>query len=697
MMFEFLKKLIGKKTSKQSEDIRYIETLKPQIGKGRFDLFGVNATSEGIIFTVYVKDAEKVELALFDKGQMKPDRVVAFPEECILGDVYSMLLYGLEADTFEYTFIKNGTEYFLDPYAKEVSGYYLDEQDKKDARKQYRGGVVSGQFDWQGVKNPRIPMSDLIIYEAHVGGYTEKGTFGELMKKIPYLKNLGINAIELMPIFSFDAELDTREHNGMRLGDFWGYNPINFFSPNRKYYSESVNELKELVRELHRNGIEVIMDVVYNHTAEGGHGGYPINYKISDKQSHYILGHADAYHNYSGCGNTLNCNNPIVKRMILDSVRYWVSEYKIDGFRFDLASILTRGEYGQELSDPPVVKELALDPILKHTKLIAEAWDTGLYQVGRFPSYMKWVEWNGKYRDSMREFLKGDDGVAHDVIERINGSLDIYHKDFRKDASINFITCHDGFTLHDLYSYNDKHNEANGWNNSDGDNNNHSWNCGFEGETKDKKVLELRRKMVKNAIMALLSSRGVPMLLAGDEFGRTQQGNNNAYCQDNEISWIDWKLLSKNKDLFEFTRKMIVIRKEHPVMKRIGKHAQSGHFHSISHHGIKAWHLGDPDVHKFLGIMFAGRNVDDTEDDFVYVAMNVRHIGNMVELPILPEDYRWKVALSSDEVILRPDSILLPDRTFAICVSERVDRKLWAYLFKRARKKRSERKKRIKR
>ncbi len=224
-----------------------------------------------------------------------------------------------------------------------------------------------------------------------------------------------------------------------------------------------------MVRELHRNGIEVILDVVYNHTAEGGHGGYPINYKISDKQSHYILGHAETYHNYSGCGNTLNCNNPIVKKMIIDSVRYWVSEYHIDGFRFDLASILTRGEYGQELSDPPVVKELALDPTLKYTKLIAEAWDTGLYQVGRFPAYGKWVEWNGKYRDSMRQFLKGDHGVTHDVIERFNGSLDIYCKDNRKDASVNFITCHDGFTLHDLYSYNFKRNEANGWNNTDGD------------------------------------------------------------------------------------------------------------------------------------------------------------------------------------------------------------------------------------
>ena len=366
-----------------------------------------------------------------------------------------------------------------------------------------------------------------------------------------------------MPIFEFDELREAREINGKKLLNYWGYSTVSFFAPNTSYIShqehnDEGNELKHLVKTMNDNGIEVYLDVVFNHTAEGNENGPYFSFKGIDNNIYYMLTPEGYYFNFSGCGNTLNCNHPIVQQMIMECLRYWVITYRVDGFRFDLASILGRNEDGSPMSKPPLLQSLAFDPILGNVKLIAEAWDAGgLYQVGTFPSWNRWVEWNGKYRDDMRSFLKGDCGKAEAAVTRIFGSGDLYQERVGCGASVNFLTCHDGFTLHDLYSYNEKHNEANGWNNTDGADDNRSWNCGVEGETEDAEINRLRLRMMKNATAVLLCSRGIPMFLAGDEFGNTQFGNNNPYCQDNIISWLDWNLLRKNKDLFDFFKFMI--------------------------------------------------------------------------------------------------------------------------------------------
>ena len=378
-----------------------------------------------------------------------------------------------------------------------------------------------------------------------------------------------------MPIFEFDEMRDVRLIDENELIDFWGYNPVSFFAPNTSYcssmeYNREGLELKTLIKDLHDNGIEVILDVVFNHTAEGNEFGPCFSFKGFDNNIYYMLTPDGHYYNFSGCGNTLNCNHPVVRDMILECLRYWVIEYRVDGFRFDLASILGRNDDGTPLSQPPLLRSLAFDSILGNVKLIAEAWDAGgLYQVGSFPSWKRWAEWNGRYRDDMRRFLKGDDFLAQTAAARITGSPDLYDPACRGgNASINFLTCHDGFTLCDLYSYNQKHNEANGWGNTDGADDNNSWNCGVEGETDDPAILALRKRLMKNACAVLLCSRGTPMFLSGDEFADTRYGNNNPYCQDNLISWLDWSLLKKNKDLFDFFQYMIQFRKDHPVIRK---------------------------------------------------------------------------------------------------------------------------------
>ena len=384
--------------------------------------------------------------------------------------------------------------------------------------------------------------------------------------------------------------------------NYWGYSNVGFFAPKAGFaatgkYGMQVDELKALIKDLHKNNIEVILDVVFNHTAEGNEQGPYISYRGIDNKTYYMLTPEGYYYNFSGCGNTLNCNNPIVRNMILDCLRYWASEYHIDGFRFDLASILGRNQEGAPMNNPPLLETLAFDPVLGKCKLIAEAWDAGgLYQVGSFPSWGRWAEWNGKYRDDLRKYLKGEEGMLGVIGQRIMGSPDLYSWHHRgASASINFITCHDGFTLKDLVSYNWKHNEANGENNADGANDNYSWNCGWEGETEDPEINSLRRRQIKNAITILLLSRGIPMILSGDELGNTQFGNNNAYCQDNEISWINWDDLKKNNEIFIFFKKMIAFRLAHPVLR--GKkhfqerdYMQSG-YPDISFHGEKAWYV----------------------------------------------------------------------------------------------------------
>src|SRR5471030_267437 len=413
-------------------------------------------------------------------------------------------------------------------------------------------------------------------------------------------------------------------------------------------YNREGDELKSFIKEFHENGIEVILDVVFNHTAEGNEQGSYISFKGFDNSVYYMLTPNGKYYNFSGCGNTINCNHPIVQRMILDCLRYWVTEYRVDGFRFDLVSILGRNEDGSPMNKPPLLQNLAFDPILAKVKLIAEAWDAGgLYQVGSFPSWNRWSEWNGKYRDDVRKFLKGDAGLANVVAEGITGSHDLYNPVSRgKNASVNFITFHDGFTLNDLYSYNNKHNEANSWNNTDGDDSNNSWNCGIEGDTNNENILKLRKQMMKNACTVLLASQGIPMLLSGDEFGNTQFGNNNPYCQDNEISWLDWKLLDKNKEIFNFFKNMIKFRKNHPVLRDTLKPALCG-LPNVSRHGTEPWHLDSSNETRTLGVMFAGRDIDDEEDDIVYIAINSHWEKQYMKLPELPVTLEWRIAVNT--------------------------------------------------
>lgn len=643
-----------------------------KIRPGFYRLYGATIIPGGISFTINSQNATSCKLALFKKGENKPYIIIPFPDSYRIGDVFSMIVFDLDINSFEYSYIMDGpcderrglifnkNKYLLDPYAKAVAGQRIwGTGYNKNIF--YKAAVVTDDFDWGSYSQLNLPMSELIIYELHVRGFTKDpsanvkkpGTFTAIIEKIPYLKELGVNAVELMPIFEFDEMLDYRIHEGQELIDYWGYNPVCFYTPNASYgsFQEGTSvgkELKTLIRTLHENGIEVILDVVFNHTAEGNENGPYISYKGIDNNVYYMLTPNGQYYNFSGCGNTINSNHPVVQRMIIGCLRHWVTEYRIDGFRFDLASILGRDEYGAPMNNPPLLKSLAFDPLLSNIKLIAEAWDAGgLYQVGTFPSYNRFSEWNGKYRDDLRRFLKGDDGLASIVADRIAGSHDMYLPAQRGgNASVNFITCHDGFTLYDLYSYNEKHNEANGWNNTDGTDDNHSWNCGVEGKTDDPKVLELRLKMVKNAAAVLFASQGTPMFFAGDEFGNSQSGNNNAYCQDNETSWLNWALINENREIFDFFKKMIRIRKKHPVLRNSIEPSKSG-LPAFSKHGVEPWYLNPSHETRVLGVMFTGSNNEMDHDDIAFIAINSHWENHSMELPKLPDPYTWKVAVNT--------------------------------------------------
>lgn len=642
-----------------------------EVRPGFYDINGATAIPGGVNFTVYSHNATRCELLLFHRMENEPYAVLPFPEHYKIGNVYSMIVFKLHIEEFEYAYRLDGpyepekglifdkTRYLLDPYAKAVTGQsqwgmpsQLDQY--------YKARVVKDDFDWRNCYQPLIPMEDLIIYEMHVRGFTihesshskHPGTFEALMWKIPYLKELGINAVELMPIFEFDEMLEYREVNDKQLYNYWGYNTVSFFAPNTSYtakleYNREGNEFKSLIYALKEHGMEVILDVVFNHTAEGNEDGPYISFKGFDNNIYYLLTPDGSYYNFSGCGNTLNCNHPIVQQMIIQCLRYWVITYRVDGFRFDLASILGRNEDGSPMSKPPLLQALAFDPILGNVKLIAEAWDAGgLYQVGNFPSWNRWAEWNGRYRDDMRRFLKGDEGTASDAAKRIAGSQDIYPPCFRQNASINFLTCHDGFTLYDLYSYNEKHNEANGWNNTDGANDNNSWNCGTEGETDDPEINNLRMRMIRNAFTTLMCSRGTPMFLAGDEFCNTQFGNNNPYCQDNEISWLDWTMLEKHKDIFEFVKTVIQFRKDHPVIRSAQFPSHFG-FPDISFHGIEPFSSSFETYDHYIGVMFAG-HIDSEKEDIVYLALNTYWEDITINLPELPAGHYWYMAVNTN-------------------------------------------------
>ena len=658
-----------------SEQLKPIDTVNGfQIRPGFFREFGAVAIPGGVNFTIHTHGATSCELLLFHRKAEEPYAVIPFPESYRIGFCYSMIVFDLDIEEFEYAYRLDGpydekkglrfdkNKILLDPYARAVTGQ-SQWGHVNNAQHGYRARVVQSNFDWGDQRHHSIPMEDLIIYELHVRGFTmdessgvkHHGTFEGLREKIPYLKELGVNAVELMPIFEFDEMRDVRLIDENELIDFWGYNPVSFFAPNTSYcssmeYNREGLELKTLIKDLHDNGIEVILDVVFNHTAEGNEFGPCFSFKGFDNNIYYMLTPDGHYYNFSGCGNTLNCNHPVVRDMILECLRYWVIEYRVDGFRFDLASILGRNDDGTPLSQPPLLRSLAFDSILGNVKLIAEAWDAGgLYQVGSFPSWKRWAEWNGRYRDDMRRFLKGDDFLAQTAAARITGSPDLYDPAYRGgNASINFLTCHDGFTLYDLYSYNQKHNEANGWGNTDGADDNNSWNCGVEGETDDPAILALRKRLMKNACAVLLCSRGTPMFLSGDEFADTRYGNNNPYCQDNLISWLDWSLLKKNKDLFDFFQYMIQFRKDHPVIRKDLEPSYLG-VPAMSTHGLT------PDETNFSGdshvvcVRFAGYNETTQKEDLVYLAVNSGWFPVTLTLPELPEHYEWKVAVNTGD------------------------------------------------
>ncbi|WRH67809.1 MAG: alpha-amylase family glycosyl hydrolase [Planktothrix sp. GU0601_MAG3] len=492
-------------------------------------------------------------------------------------------------------------------------------------------------------------------------GVKHPGTFAGMREKISYLKELGVNAVELMPIYEFDEFENSRKSpiTGETLYNYWGYSTVGFFAPKAGYAATGklgmqVDEVKALVKELHKNGIEVILDVVFNHTAEGNERGPYISFRGLDNKTYYMLTPEGYYFNFSGCGNTLNCNNPVVRNIVLDCLRYWASEYHIDGFRFDLASILGRDPWGYPLANPPLLEALAFDPILAKCKLIAEAWDAGgLYQVGSFPAYGRWAEWNGKYRDAIRKFIKGD-GTVGKMAQGLQGSPDLYAPAGRGPAtSINFITAHDGFTLADLVSYNDKHNEANGENNNDGANDNDSWNCGAEGWTDDPGINALRSRQIRNAIALLMVSQGVPMILMGDEIGRFQNGNNNTYCHDSELNWMNWDLLEKNSDLFRFFKHCINFRTAHPVLRnkyhfQNRDYVGSG-YADISWHGTQAWNADWSENSRTLAFLLCGKHAKagTIEDNSIYVAMNMHWEAQWFELPGLPLGQHWHVSTNT--------------------------------------------------
>ena len=669
---------------------------------GLFDRNGaVPLGYEGAVsFTVHSAGATAVTLLLYHRGEEKPYSEIVFPKTYRIGSVWSMVVFGLDISRFEYAYSVDGPwnpekgllfdrqHELLDIYAKAVTGQRI--WGKKDDVPKYRARVVRTSYDWDN-DHQSVPMEDLVIYELHVRGFTmgksagvtAPGTFQGLREKIPYLKWLGITAVEMMPIFEFDEMQNCRHFDGKELIDYWGYNTVSYFAPNTSYCSEQEynhegDELRSLIRDLHAAGIQVILDVVFNHTAEGNEDGPFISFKGFDNNIYYMLTPDGYYYNFSGCGNTVNCNHPVVQELIVECLRYWTVNYHIDGFRFDLASILGRNEDGSPMEYPPLLYRLARDPLLSGVKLIAEAWDAGgMYQVGSFPAWSRWAEWNGKYRDALRSYLKGDIWMAPEAAKRMIGSPDLYSDKPAEqgrsprgylgyNSSVNFITCHDGFTLYDLYAYNGKHNEANGWGNSDGADDNRSWNCGEEGPSSNPEIEKLRTRMMKNAMGILLMSRGTPMFLAGDEFANTQFGNNNAYCQDNEISWLDWNYCDKNRDILEFA-----FRKQHDCIRRDLKAAKCG-FPNISVHAGTPWNALITKDTKAMYVVYAGYDENTRDDDIVCVCLNVWWEGVEIQLPDLPEGKSWHLVASTagEERGMAWKRVVMQPRSLAVLVAE---------------------------
>lgn len=665
---------------------------------GRPYPFGATIVPGGINFSIFSRHADYCVLVLFEKGAAEPMAEIPFRGmfrgvdrdepvwgEFRIGNVFTMTVFDLDPERIEYGFRLDGPHerarrgepgrhrfdpgaILLDPWARAVGGRDVwGRQPDWNLAYQHRARVAREDFDWEGDRPLEIPMEDLVIYELHVRSFTRHpssgvrhpGTFAALREKIPYLRDLGVNCVELMPIHAFDEFENSRldPETGETLLNYWGYSTLGFFAPKAGLAATGAmgdgtavaDELKTLIKDLHRNGIEVMLDVVYNHTAEGNEYGPTISFRGVDNATYYMLTPEGYYANYSGTGNTLNCNNPVVRDMVLASLRHWASEYHIDGFRFDLAAILGRDPSGAPLANPPLLESLAYDPVLGKCKLVAEAWDAGgLYQVGSFPAYGRWAEWNGRYRDALRRFLKGDAGLAGEMAQRLQGSPDLYaHGRRSPTASVNFVTCHDGFTLADLLSYDTKHNEANGEGGRDGANDNHSWNCGWEGPCDDPAIQALRRRQAMNAIAMLMVSQGAPMLLMGDELGRSQRGNNNTYCHDNELNWLDWGLLRRNADLHRFVKACIAFRRAHPVLRGNRHFAHRDLVGSglpdVSWHGTRAWNADWSG--SVLAFLLCGRHARGgvVPDNTIYVLMNMHWDALPCELPEPPAGQRWHV------------------------------------------------------
>ena len=640
-----------------------------QCCRGHVLPFGATIIDNGAInFSISSADATACELLLYHAGAAEPYARIPIPHEFKAGNCYSIIVFGQNPEEVEYTYRFSG-EYdpsrglrfddsvdLLDPYAKLISGHEQWCDDPADV-KPMRSKVIFEDYFWEGDSQLETPFEDLVIYELHVRGFSvdesssaqRKGTFAGIVEMIPYLKELGVNCVELLPIFEFD-EVEFANAPGGRTHNYWGYSTVGFFAPKAAYAATgrqglACDELKNMVKQLHRNGISVILDVVFNHTAEGGEGGRTYNYRGIDNRTYYHLDDEGRYLNYSGCGNTVNCNNSVVREHILDCLRYWVSDYHVDGFRFDEAPILSRDERGKPMKNPPLLETLAHDPVLSHTKLIAEAWDAaGLYQVGSFPAPLRWSEWNGKYRDCLRRFIKSDAFMGPELLMRIQGSPDFYEG--KVHPTVNFITCHDGFTMNDLVSYNHKHNEANGEDNRDGANDNNSWNCGVEGPTDNPDIEALRNRQVKNAFALLMLSRGTPMMLAGDEFRNSQGGNNNVYCQDNPTAWLNWGDRAAHADVWEFCHAMISLRRSHPIISRHGYQTDVNDtgYPALSFHGERAWHLDMANPFYTFGFMYAepAALTGSGGDSFIYCGVNAHWEEQTLELPVLPSPLSWR-------------------------------------------------------
>jgi len=675
--------------------------------------FGASHVPGGVNFSIFSAHATACTLVLFERGAEQPYAEIPLPEEYRMGHVWAVSVLGIGHEEFEYGYRFDGPNdpreghhfdprnVLTDPYAKEIAGDAGWRNTRADLLP-FRGRIPSEKFDWEHSRPLRRPESEMVIYELHLRGFTadpasgasSPGTFAGLIDKIPYLKDLGVNCVELMPVFEFDEMENTRTNplTGEPLCNYWGYSTLGFFSPKSGFSTNpssgsQVSELKALVRALHEADIEIVLDVVFNHTGEGGDGGPTYSFRGIDNNTYYLLDSHGQYANYTGCGNTVNCNHPVVRGFVIGCLRYWASEFHIDGFRFDLASVLGRDRKGAPLANPPLLESLAYDPVLAHCDLIAEAWDAGgLYQVGNFPAYGRWMEWNGRFRDAARRFLKGDKGMTGEMVQRIMGSPDLYSAAGRKPtASVNFITCHDGFSLRDLVSYDEKHNLENGENNRDGANDNNSWNCGVEGETDAPIIQALRLRQQKNAMALLFVSQGVPMLWMGDECGRTQHGNNNAYCHDEPWNWFDWAQPEQHAGLLRFTKSLIAFRKANPALRQpeflSGRDRVSSGYPDISWHGILPWKPDWSPPSRTVAFLLCAKHGLATGGPahFIYCAFNMYYEPLEFTLPVLPKGMVWHrvadTALPSPEDFVEPGkepllgagkTITLADRSMVI-------------------------------